>query len=157
MRRCHGFTLVELVLSISILVLLLLVAVPSVNGVLGDRRLRRSLDGFNQLVAQAQKLSVEERRPYLLVWEEGRVTLRPEAFAKDEEEKPTAVLSALRGEVYTLKLPAALSDEPAPEWIFWPAGICEPAIISFKGSDGVWSAEFAALTGRSSLVIYEPR
>src|SRR5438034_11706350 len=61
MRHCRAFTLVEIVLAVFILMLLVLLAVPSLNGVLADRRLRRSLDSFNNLVRQAQERS-EERR-----------------------------------------------------------------------------------------------
>src|SRR5437660_1309856 len=46
-RRRDGFTLVELAIAVVILVVLMMLAVPSMNGVLADRRLRRSLDAFN--------------------------------------------------------------------------------------------------------------
>ena len=42
MRR-DGFTLVEIVIAVVILLVILMMAVPSVNGVLADRGLRRSL------------------------------------------------------------------------------------------------------------------
>jgi len=41
MQRRDGFTLIEIVIAIVILLTILLLAVPSVNGVLADRRLRR--------------------------------------------------------------------------------------------------------------------
>ena len=66
MPHWRAFTLVEIVLAVFILMLLLLLAVPSLNGVLADRRLRHSLDSFNNLVRQAQERSVAERRPYLI-------------------------------------------------------------------------------------------
>ena len=44
MQRRDGFTLIEIVIAIAILVVALLMAVPSLKGVLADRRLRRSLD-----------------------------------------------------------------------------------------------------------------
>ena len=53
--------------------LLVLLAVPSLNGVLADRRLRRSLDSFNNLVRQAQERSVAERRSYLIAWDKDHV------------------------------------------------------------------------------------
>ena len=48
-----AFTLLEIVIAISIMMVVLLLAVPSLNGVLADKRLRRSFDGFNGLVRQA--------------------------------------------------------------------------------------------------------
>src|SRR6266699_1370233 len=61
MRPRRAFTLIEIVITVFILMLVLLLAVPSLNGVLADKRLRRSLDGFNNLVRQAQERSVAER------------------------------------------------------------------------------------------------
>jgi type II secretory pathway pseudopilin PulG len=156
-RRCRAFTLIEITISVFILLLLLLLAVPSLNGVLADRRLHRSLGEFNKLVQQAQELSIAERRSYLLVWERGEIALRPEAFAKDEEKKATAVLMMRKGDVFTLRLPAALAKDPPPEWIFWPSGNCEPALVDFKGPDGSWTADYSALTAQPELAHYAAR
>jgi Tfp pilus assembly protein FimT len=60
-QRWLAFTLIEIVLAVFILMLLLLLAVPSLSGVLANNRLRRSLNGFNNLVRQAQERSVVER------------------------------------------------------------------------------------------------
>ena len=55
--------------------LLLMLAVPSLEGVLADKRLRRSLDRFNDLVRQAQERSVADHRAYLIVWRDKGVSL----------------------------------------------------------------------------------
>ena len=68
MQRRAGFTLVEIAISVFILIIIMLIAVPSVRGVLADRRLQRSLDAMNQMVREAQEHSVQERRPYLIEW-----------------------------------------------------------------------------------------
>jgi prepilin-type N-terminal cleavage/methylation domain-containing protein len=154
MRNCRGFTLIEIAISVFILLLLMMLAVPSLNGVLAERRLHRTYDEFNKLTQQAQQLSMKERRPYLIVWRRGKITLQPEGFAKDEQKKPTATLQVGEGEVFSLTLPAALAKNPAPEWIFWPSGNCEPAIVGFKGRDGTWTADYSALTGRGDLTRY---
>jgi prepilin-type N-terminal cleavage/methylation domain-containing protein len=153
MRACRAFTLIEIAISVFILLLLMLIAVPSLNGVLADRRLHRTYDEFNQLAQQAQQLSTIERRPYLIVWRRGQIILQPETFAKGEEKKPTAVLKA-GANVFTLTLSAALAKKPPPEWIFWPSGNCEPAIVGFKGRDGTWTANYSALTARGDLTRY---
>jgi type II secretory pathway pseudopilin PulG len=152
-----AFTLVEIVIAVSILMLVLLLAVPSLNGVLADKRLRRSFDGFNNLVRQAQERSVAEHRAYLIVWGDKSVALRPEVFAKKEKATETAALPLARGEVLKLVLPAALTTKPPGEWIFWPSGICEPAVVQFKGRDGIWTADYSALTARAELVDYAAR
>src|ERR1700730_16897300 len=98
----RAFTLIEIVIAVFILMLLLLLAVPSLNGVLANRRLQRSLDGFNNLVRQAQELSVAQRRAYLIVWSKKGIILRPEVFAKGEDPKQAAVFQLDRGDVLTL-------------------------------------------------------
>ena len=157
MQRFRGFTLIEIVLAISILMLLLLLAVPSLHGVFTNRRLKSSLDGFNNLVREAQQRTVSERRPYLIVWRKDDVILRPETFAKGERVKPTAQFQLVRGEVLKLSLPAALTKKYPAEWIFWPSGTCEPAIVEFKGSAGSWTANYSPLTARPELTDYAAR
>lgn len=157
MQRIRAFTLIEIVMSVFILMLLLLLAVPSLTGVIADRRLHRSLEAMNALVRQAQERSVTDRRPYLIVWQKDSIALRPEALKKGEEEGPVTTLKLKRGEAFQLSLPNALEDAPPAEWIFWPSGTCEPAVVRFKGNDGAWSANYSALTARPQLVNYATR
>lgn len=154
MRREKGFTLLELAIAIFIMVIVLMMAVPSFNGVLADRRLRRSLDAFNGIVRQAQERSVMERRSYLIIWHDGKVGLRPEALLQGEDSEPVAMLNLARGESMKIAFPAALMEEPPAEWIFWPSGTCEPAVVSYRGKDGGWTANYSALTGRAEVVKY---
>ena len=157
MQRFRAFTLIEIALSLFILMLLLLLAVPSLSGVISDRRLKQSLDSFNQLVRQAQERSVTERRAYLIVWNKSSVVLKPEIFTKDEEEKATAVLRLPKGSWIKVSLPAALIGKPPAEWIFWPSGTCEPAIVQFRGPAGTWTADYSPLTAQPELTQYATR
>ena len=157
MQRLRAFTLIEIALSIFILMLLLMLAVPSLSGVIANRRLKQSLDSFNQLVRQAQERSVTERRAYLIVWNKSSVVLKPEIFTKDEEEKATAVLRLPKGSWIKVSLPAALIGKPPAEWIFWPSGTCEPAIVQFRGPAGTWTADYSPLTAQPELTQYAAR
>jgi len=156
-QRLRAFTLIEIALSIFILMLLLMLAVPSLTGVIANRRLKQSLDSFNQLVHQAQERSVTERRAYLIVWGKSSVLLRPEFFTKDEEEKATSVFRLPKGSWLKVSLPAALTDNPPAEWIFWPSGTCEPARVQFKGPAGTWTADYSPLTAQPELTQYAAR
>jgi len=156
-QRFRAFTLIEIALSIFILMLLLMLAVPSLTGVFASRRLKQSLDGFNNLVHQAQERSVAERRPYLIVWSKGGVLLRPEVFGEDEEVKATAVFRLSKGNVLRLSLPAALAEKHPAEWIFWPSGNCEPAIVQFRGPAGIWTASYSPLTTQAEVTQYAAR
>ena len=157
MQRFRAFTLIEIALSIFILMLLLMLAVPSLSGVMASRRLKQSMDGFNNLVRQAQERSVTERRAYLIVWRKSGVLLRPEAFEEDEEVKPTAVFRLSKGSVMRLSLPAALAEKYPAEWIFWPSGNCEPATVQFRGPSGVWAASYSPLTAQPEVTEYAAR
>ena len=157
MQRFRAFTLIEIALSIFILLLLLMLAVPSLSGVIASRRLKQSLDGFNNLVHQAQERSVKERRPYLIVWRKNGVLLRPEVFGEGEEVKPTAQFRLSKGNVLRLSLPAALAEKHPAEWIFWPSGNCEPATVQFRGSAGTWTANYSPLTGQPEVTQYAAR
>jgi type II secretory pathway pseudopilin PulG len=153
-RNRQAFTLIEIAIAVFILLMLLLLAVPSLNGVMADRRLRRSLDAMNNLVRTAQERSVNDRRPYLIQWDKDQLVLRVEAVEKGEDPSPIAILPLQRGDAFLLKLPAALTEDPPAEWIFWPSGTCEPAIVSYKGVDGTWTANYSSLTARPELSRY---
>lgn len=156
-QRARGFTLIEMALAIFILLLILVLAVPSFTGVIANRRLKQSLDDFNDLVRQAQTLSVTERRPYLIVWNKNNVAVRPEAFGENEEAKAKAEFRPSRGSTLKLSLPDALAEKYPAEWIFWPSGSCEPAIVRFQGPAGSWTANYSPLTGRPEITSYAVR
>jgi prepilin-type N-terminal cleavage/methylation domain-containing protein len=156
-RSRAAFTLVEIIIAVAIMATLLLMAVPSLEGVLADRHLRASLDGFNKLVRAAQERSVSEHRAYLLVWTDKNVYLQPEAFTKDDSQDSLETFNLERGEVLTLTLPAALTSKKPGEWIFWPTGTCEPAIVQFTGRAGTWTANYSPLTAHGDLTSYAAR
>ena len=149
--------MVEIVIAVAIMATLLLMAVPSLEGVLADRRLRASLDGFNKLVRAAQERSVSEHRAYLIVWTDKDVYLQPEAFSKDEDRQPVASFELEHGSALSLSLPAALTSKKPGEWIFWPTGTCEPAIVQFTGNAGTWTANYSPLTAHGELTNYAAR
>jgi prepilin-type N-terminal cleavage/methylation domain-containing protein len=157
MPRARGFTLLEIMISVCILLVILMLAVPSLSGVVADKRLRRSLNAFDDLVRQAQERSVAEHRAYLIVWGDKHVALRPEAFAQDEQPVDVAELLLAHGDSLSLSLPSALRKDPPAEWIFWPSGNCEPAIVTFKSGNGSWSANYSPLTARGELISYAAR
>lgn len=157
MQRRAGFTLLEVAIAVSILILIALIAVPSVRGVLADRRLQRSLDALNQIVREAQERSVQEQRSYLIEWQKSSIVLRPESSREGDPAGPTTVLALDKGQAYVLRLPAALEKDPPSQWIFWPSGTCEPANVRFKSPDGLWEVNYSPLTARPEIVRYAPR
>lgn len=157
MQRRAGFTLLEIAISVTILIIITLIAVPSVRGVLADRRLQRSLDAMNQIVYEAQERSVQENRAYLIEWQRSAVILRPESLREGESRDPVTTLALDKGHAFLLRLPEALEKDPLAQWIFWPSGTCEPANVRFKSSDGAWEVNYSPLTARPEIVRYAPR
>jgi prepilin-type N-terminal cleavage/methylation domain-containing protein len=157
MQRCRAFTLVEIIIAVAILVLLLGLAYPSLEGVLADKKLRASLNGFNNLVREAQERSVTEHRAYLIVWGENTVFVQPEVYGKDDDKGAVATFELEKGTALTLTLPAAMTSKPPGQWIFWPTGTCEPAVVEFNGGAGTWIENYSPLTGRGELAKYAAR
>lgn len=149
--------MIEIVLAIVILLLILFLAVPSVTGVLADRRLRRSLNDLNDLVRQAHERSVAERRPYLIVRRDKQFALRSEGLLKGESRNAIATLTFRKGDSFIISFPAAIDEDPPPAWIFWPSGNCEPTLVTYRGVDGGWTAKYSALTTRPELLNYVAR
>lgn len=149
-----GFTLIEIAIAVFIMLLMLALAVPSLTGVMANRRLQHSLDQMNALVRLAQEKSMAERRPYLIAWDKDRLVLRTESRSKGEDPAPAAVLNLARGDAFLLKLTAALVNDAPAQWIFWPTGTCEPATVTYKGTNGTWSADYSPLTARPNLTVY---
>ena len=153
-HRRRGFTLLELAIAVVLLVLLMMLAVPSMSGVLADKRLRKSLDSFNAIVREAQERSMIERRAYLIVWQDGKIGLRPEGLLRGESPEPEMKIKIAKNESFRVSFPAALIDDAPAQWIFWPSGNCEPAMVSYQGRDGKWTANYSALTARSETISY---
>lgn len=144
-------------MAVFILMLVLLLAVPSLTGVLADRRLRQSMDRFNELVSQAHEHSVAEHRPYLLIVGNKSIEVRPEVLTKEDDPSPVADLPLSDRESVKMTFPAAMVKEPPPEWIFWPSGVCEPAVVEFLGRAGSWVIRYSALNARPEIAKYAPR
>jgi prepilin-type N-terminal cleavage/methylation domain-containing protein len=157
MQRQRGFTLVEIIIAVFILLLLITLAVPSLNGVLADKRLHRSLDRFNDLVRQAHERSLAEHRAYLIVWNDTFISLQPAAFLKTEQHQPIDSIPIERHDRWSLELPAALMKKMPAEWIFWESGVCEPARVRFVSNDGSWTIEYSALSALGELITYGSR
>jgi type II secretion system protein H len=94
--RLRGFTLIELILVMALLVIVLSVAAPSLSRFFRGRNLESEARRFLSLTRYGQNLAVNEGLPYLLwIDEENRTYgLRPETNAEDyeteEEPEPLA-------------------------------------------------------------------
>ena len=147
-----AFTLLEICLTLAIGVVLILLAVPSVSGLLAGQRLHESYDRFEQFANGARSRSLREQKPFLLYWEKDGIALL--SAARDMHGERTVVdrLNFAKDEVFALERPAALMKKPPEEWYFWPSGVCEPVIVSYKGHGGSWRVSFNPLTSHGTFL-----
>src|SRR5438270_3542684 len=94
--------------------MMILLAVPSVSGLLAEQRLKRTYERFNQLVAAATIRSVAEQRTYALMWEKHGVRLLPlepavSSTGNGESESASDFLGMSTPDELELQLPATLS------------------------------------------------
>ena len=152
MRRCDGFTLLEICFAIVIGLLLLGVAIPSITGLLDEQKLTKTFEDFDQLAREAQRRSVSERRAYVLRWDEEGVTVEPFEPGEDDAAGEVSRFALEDGAEMTLERPAALEKEPLKEWVFWRSGTCEPVVVGYAGPVGSWLARYNPLTARPSSI-----
>lgn len=88
--RLGGFTLLELCLVVVIGVMILALAVPSLQGILQQRDLQDKTEEFEKLVREAAALSVKTRLEVRLRWEEGgiRAVVDPAGMSADPANAP---------------------------------------------------------------------
>lgn len=154
--RRAAFTLLEICLALMIGMLLLLLAVPSVAGLLAEQRLHESFTRFEQLANTARARSVKEQQPYRLVWGKDRIVLESLSHAKGEGGE-VDVLPIAEGEHYGLSRVAALISPAPEEWTFWQDGTCEPVVVDYKGADGRWQVRFDAFSPHGIFQLSEAR
>jgi len=146
-----AFTLLEVVLAIFIAVLIMLAAVPSINGVLEAQRARKLFTQFDDLARQASVRAVTERRPYVLAWDDSGVTMRPQSPNQDEQPADSDRVEFGDRLAPDLLLPAALSKDPPRIWAFWPTGTCEPATVTCHIAGAPWTAAYDPLSEQAAF------
>jgi prepilin-type N-terminal cleavage/methylation domain-containing protein len=158
LHRRAGFTLLELMLAIAIAVIILMVAIPSMNGMSAERRLRESFERFDSLARKAQVRAVSEQRSWVMVWQPGAILVQPNEPTPEERlnaENPShETLAVAENEAFTLERPASLlpPQQTPQEFTFWRSGTCEPVLVHYQGPDGWWTAQYHPLTGRGEVI-----
>jgi type II secretory pathway pseudopilin PulG len=142
-----GFTLLEICLALAIGLMVILLAVPSISGLLAEQRMKKSFERFERMVAAARAQSITAQRASVLVWERSGVTLRAAGTTNSD-----ARLNFENGEEFEIRRPAALTKNPPAEWTFWPNETCEPTIVAYHGPAGRWQVRYDALTARAQFL-----
>jgi len=155
--RCHGFTLIEICLAVFIALMLITVAVPSIQRLLNEQKGTQAYDRFNALAHHAQTLAISERRAYVLDWVKTGILMRPDQPVTQVEASGVDRMDISDKEVCDIDFPAALVKKPTREWIFLPSGACEPASVSYQGNGESWVAEYDPLTLQATFTNHEAK
>ena len=150
--RRAGFTLLEICLVLMIGVILILLAVPSVSGLLADQRLHESYSRFEKLASEARLQSLHDQKPAFLVWDKHGISLCKPNHDLHGEPEVVERMDIGEKESFDVSRPAALVENPAAEWTFWPNGTCEPVVVSYKGPSGSWQVRFDPLTSHGTFL-----
>lgn len=130
--RATGFTLIELVLAMTITILVIGVAVLSVSGVRAEDRLRRAAAIIETSARQNMLQALNSQQTV-------RMQLTSGAFGTGEEFN--GMLQVRRvGESAFRKL------KTGEAWEFSPTGICEPIEVRISGEAGQIEIGFDPLT-----------
>lgn len=148
-KRSTAFTLLELCLALVIGSMVMLLAVPSIAGLLAEQRLKESFGRFDRMVATARRKSVTEQRTWTMAWDKSGITLR----SADSSGEPDVIRFPFRpDEGFELRRSASLRADAPAEWTFWSNGICEPARIAYHGKAGSWLVRYDPLTARGTFL-----
>lgn len=141
-----AFTLFEVCIAVFIGVMIILAAIPSLSGLIEERRAKKLFNEFDDLAKEASTRAVTERRAYVLDWDDSGVSMRPLEPANDDEAEDVRRVDFGQKLAPDLELPGALEKDPPREWTFWPTGTCEPAIVICHIADAPWTATYDPLT-----------
>ena len=137
-----------------IVLLLFGLAIPSVNGLFKEQRLRKTFEQFDDFVRRTQMRAVKERRGMVMIWDGEGITVQPDE-PKEEDSAGEGDYFPFADGTLALERPAALEKKPAVEWLFWRSGTCEPAIIHFVGNAGNWTVQYDPLTVHAAFLDQE--
>lgn len=131
-------------------------AVPSIQGLFAEQRLKESFENFDEFVHRVQARAVSEGRAFVMIWDGKGITVQPDEPTLEDSEGDGDYYPFADGKV-SLERPAALEKNPPVEWLFWRSGTCEPAILRFEGDAGSWTVRYDPLTVQGSFLDKEVR
>ncbi len=162
LRSRRGFTLIEIIITMFIVMLLLGVTVLGIRSVSGERRLREVTSELKQYARQARTQAMLEQRAFQIVFTP--TFFSAQALQQVQEGQEFEQLFLAEGEatraaeIKRFTLPEGIQIEvrhwnekelhpPKPDtWVFEHSGICEPFTVRVSSEDGYIEMVFHPLT-----------
>ena len=153
-RKTRGYTLLEIALVVTIIVLLIGAAVPLTRGFTREQRLRDTVRELLVLAKTARTDAMTSGQPAEVVFVKDGFVLRRAGEVETAES-----VRLPRGTTYVIR-PFASDKMLKPDdqrWIFQPSGLCEPIVVRLMENEAWMEVSFDALTaGLSEESYYIP-
>ena len=142
-RWTGGYTLLEIALVVTIIVLLVGAAVPLTSGFVREQRLRESVLDLLVMAKTARMDAMTSGQASEIVFEKKGFALR-----RTGGEGAAESVRLARGTTYQLR-PFAADKAMRPDgqrWIFQPSGLCEPIAVRIMEDEAWIEVQFDPLT-----------
>lgn len=157
LRHKSGFTLIELMVVILVSVLLLTLAVPSLDGLFREQALEAKLESMTKLVQRARWQAIEQEAPVRIIFTNKLVFILAELNAAENSRAASLQFGPSEvklGEDESLVIEKRYQLEQtssSDSWTFWPSGNCEPTTVSYEGPQGTWTLAFDPLSANHRI------
>lgn len=141
-HKSRGYTLLEIALVVTIIVLLVGAVVPLSSGFTREQRLRDAVRELLVLAKTARTEAMTTGRAATVIFVKGGFVLQRSAGGETENVRLP------RGMTYQIR-PFASDKILKPDeqrWIFQPSGLCEPIAVRLMEDDAWMEVRFDALT-----------
>jgi prepilin-type N-terminal cleavage/methylation domain-containing protein len=91
-----AFTLVEIVVSLTIIAVIAAVAIPTMKGLNRDEKMRQPIANLAEIVQEARHRAMRERRSYQIVFEPGGIHASPAMYPYGKREDFLKALDEMR-------------------------------------------------------------
>lgn len=142
-----AFTILEVVIVLSITVLMIAAAAPALTGMVRAEQLKSPARNLEAMAITARCNALAEQRPYQIV-------LTSKGFHLERaDEKPGA--KPLGAFSFSENISFEMAHWPDEKWMkpnryvwyFAPSGLCDPIRVMFRQGDSYFSQKYSAITG----------
>ena len=147
LRRSAGFTLLEMIVVIALMVIIAAMATLSFVGLEGESEVERPGNELARMVKQANRAAVVQGRPFVIAFEkDGFGFLDGGGGADGHVTTPKGMKVSFQRWNGGKKWNSA----EGLNWTFYPSGICDALRFKFEHPDGMVEMAFNPLTGSVS-------